>query len=166
MPQTNTATSKRARTSTRRALTALAVGALLTPAVAWAARETQTLSGTGISRLPDDTRRLTVTAKSMSGEAADGLVTFAHDNDPNGISRFKGTVSCLRVTGSVAEVSGTVTKGQTAGGMILTGRQFAFTVTLGEPQAFSLPRFAATIDPCSGGRPETVAVDQGRFKTR
>ncbi len=166
MHQTKTTTSKHVHGPTRWALAALAVGALLAPAVASAVTENQTLSGTGISRLPDDTRRLTVTAESTSGGATDGRVTFAHDNDPNGISRFKGTVSCLRVTGSVAEISGTVTKGETAAGVVLTGRQFAVTITLGQRQAFSLPRFAATIDPCSGGRPETVAVDHGRFMTR
>ena len=51
--------------------------------------------------------------------------------------------------------------------MILTGKQYAFTITLGDTQRFSLPRFAATIDPCSGGNPtKAVAVTQGHFTIR
>jgi hypothetical protein len=92
-------------------------------------------------------------------------VTFQHGS-PNGISRFKGTVTCLQIRGEVAQISGTVTRGETATGTILTGQEYAFTITLGDTQRFSLPRFAATIDPCSGGRPQTVAVTQGHYKTR
>jgi len=67
---------------------------------------------------------------------------------------------------TVAQISGTVTRGETAAGVILTGKQYAFTITLGDTQRFSLPRFAATIDPCSGGSPKTVAVTQGHYTTR
>ncbi len=138
--------------------------ALATPTVA--AADGQRLFGTGISREPNDTRRLTVQAEPADGGAADGRVTFQHDNDPNGISRFTGTVTCLQIIGAVAQISGTVTRGETAAGGILTGKQYAFTITLGDTQTFSLPRFAATIDPCSGGRPNTVAVTQGHYTTR
>jgi len=139
--------------------------ALATPTVA-AAANGQRLFGTGISRDTNDTRRLTIKAEPTNSGAADGRVTFQHDNDPNGISRFKGTVTCLQVTGAVAQISGTVTRGETAAGAILTGKQYAFTITLGDTQSFSLPRFAATIEPCSGGRAETVAVTQGHYTTR
>lgn len=139
--------------------------ALATPTVA-AAADGQRLFGSGISREPNDTRRLTIKAEPTSGGAADGRVTFQHDNDPNGVSRFKGTVTCLRITGAEAQVSGTVTRGRTAGGVVLTGKQYAFTITLGDTQRFSLPRFAATIDPCSGGSTKTVAVTQGHYTTR
>ena len=50
--------------------------------------------------------------------------------------------------------------------MILTGKPYAFTITLGGTQRFSLPRFAPTLDPCSGGSPKTVAVTQGHYATR
>ena len=94
-------------------------------------------------------------------------MTFQHDNDPDGISRFKGTVTCLQITGAVAQISGTVTRGETAAGVILTGKQYAFTITLGDTQSFSLPRFAPKIDPCSGGNlTKTVAVTQGHYATR
>ncbi len=140
--------------------------ALAAPAVAAAATDGKKLVGTGISREPNDTRRLTVKAEPADGGSAEGRVSFQHDNDPNGISRFKGTVTCLRITGAVAQISGTVTRGETAAGVVLTGKQYAFTVSLGDTQRFSLPRFGDTIAPCGGGRPETVAVTQGQFKTR
>jgi len=139
--------------------------ALATPAVA-AAADGERLFGTGISREPNDTRRLTIQAEPTDGGTPEGRVSFQHDNDPDGISRFRGTVTCVRITGAVAQISGTVTRGETAAGVILTGKQYAFTIKLGDTQRFLLPRFAATIDPCSGGRPESVAVTQGRYKTR
>jgi len=138
--------------------------ALATTTVA-AAADGQRLFGTGISREPSDTRRLTIKAEPTDGGAADGRVTFQHDS-PNGISRFKGTVTCLKITDEVAQISGTVTRGETAAGVVLTGRQYTFTITLGDTQSFSLPRFAPKIDPCSGGRPDTVAVTQGHYTTR
>jgi len=140
--------------------------ALATPTVA-AAADGERLFGTGISREPKDTRRLTIQAEPTDGGAADGRVTFQHNNDPNGVSRFKGTVTCLQITGATTQISGTVTRGETAAGVILTGKQYAFTITLGDTQRFSLPRFAATIDPCSGGNPtKAVAVTQGHFTIR
>ncbi len=143
--------------------------ALATTTVA-AAADGQRLFGTGISREPNDTRRLTIKAELTDGGAADGRVTFQHDNDPNGISRFKGTVTCLKITGAVAQISGTVTRGETALGRILTGQQYAFTITLGDTvdtQKFSLPRFADTIVPCSGGNlTKEPVVTQGHYATR
>lgn len=146
-------------------LAAAATVAAAAPAVT-AAPPVQALSGTGISRLPDDVRRLTVSARTGSDGTSDGRVSFSHDNDPNGVSQFRGTVSCLVVDGATARFTGTVTSGETASGVVLTGRQFAFTVELEGPQAFSLPRFADTVEPCSGGRPQTVLVDDGRFRDR
>ena len=147
-------------------IVAVLLCAFATPVVA-AAADGQRLFGTGISREPNDTRRLTIKAEPTDGGAADGRVTFQHNNDPNGISRFKGTVTCLQITGAVAQISGTVTRGETALGVILTGKQYAFTITLGDTQRFSLPRFADTIVPCSGGNPtKTVAVTQGHYTTR
>lgn len=147
------------------ALTAATCLAVALPAVA-AGPPVQALNGTGISRLPEDVRRLTVSARTAADGTTDGRVSFSHDNDPNGVSAFRGTVSCLVVDGATARFTGTVTSGETASGVVLTGRQFAFTVQVAEPQAFSLPRFADTVVPCSGGRPQTVLVDEGRFRTR
>ncbi len=151
----------------RRGVVALAVTALLAPAVAVAKpAQQQRLSGTAISRLPDDVRRLKLKATTTPTGTSDGRVSFVHRNDPNGVSRFKGTVTCLRIADGVARVTGTVTRGRTASGMVLTGRQYAFTIHPGEPSSFSLPRFAETVEPCSDGRPETVKVDRGGFRLR
>ncbi len=142
------------------------LGVLAAPALATAAAQDTALSGSGISKLGDDTRRLTVKAgTSDSTGAAEGRVSFAH-HSPSGVSRFKGVVSCLRVAGGVAQLSGTVSEGETASGVVLTGKQFAFTIRLDGDQSFSLPRFAATVVPCSDGQPTQVALTGGRFKTR
>ncbi len=139
---------------------------LAAPTVTLAAQGGDTLSGTGISRLDQDTRRLTIKATTSAADgAAEGRVSFIH-HSPSGISRFKADVTCLRLVGQTAELSGVVTRGETAAGMMLTGRQFAFTVRLDDPQSFSLPRFAQEVAPCSGGRPQQVAVTQAGFRTR
>ncbi len=164
MRNTTLTTRQRARPS--RWVSAVMLTVLATPAVALAAQKADVLTGTGISRLEQDTRRLTINAETGTADGpAEGHLSFAH-RAPAGISRFKGDVSCLRVTGQTAEISGFVTEGLTASGVVLTGKQFAFTIELGDQQSFSLPRFAATIEPCSGGQTNKVAVTQAGFKTR
>ncbi len=138
--------------------------ALATTTVA-AAADGQRLFGTGISREPNDTRRLTIKAEPTDGGAADGRVTFQHDS-PNGVSRFKGTVTCLQITDGVAKITGTVTRGETATGTVLTGMPYAFTITLGDTQSFSLPSFDPTIDPCGGSPKRPAVVTQGHYTTR
>ncbi len=151
---------------TARLLAAALACLVALPALAAAHDRATRLSGTAISRLPDDTRRLTVKAQSSDpAGAAAGRVGFAH-RSPAGLSHFKGEVSCLRVSGDVVQLSGTVRSGETAAGMVLTGRAFAFTIVLGDEQAFSLPRFGETLEPCSGGRPEQVPVTQGGLRLR
>ncbi len=153
------------RPRARRTLLALLCGVLMTPAAA-AAAGGPALFGAGVSRLPGDTRVLAVHAATTDGAVADGRVTFAHRSSANGLSRFSGTVSCLRIVGATAQISGTVTRGRTAAGVVLTGKQYAFTLMLGEAPTFSLPRFADQLVACGGGRPETVAVTAGGFRTR
>jgi hypothetical protein len=157
---------QRARPS--RWVSAVMLTVLATPAVALAAPKADVLTGTGISRIEPDTRRLTINAETGTADGpAEGHLSFAHQA-PAGISRFKGDVSCLRVMGQTAEISGFVTEGLTASGVVLTGKQFAFTIELGNQQSFSLPRLGTPtmIKPCSGGRTDKVAVTQAGFKTR
>lgn len=119
------------------------------------------ITGAAISKVGKDTRKLTVTAAD-----AGGSVQFIH-NSPAGMSRFRGTVSCLNVSGSVVQASGVVDKGETATGTLLDGKAFAITIQAGSsPQSFSLPNFgdAGSIGPCSGGRPETVPVTEMGFR--
>ncbi len=129
---------------------------------------TATIHGTGISRLPEDTRKLTINAQSEGAPtSASGFVQFIH-NSPIGVSRFRGTVSCLTIgeTGLV-QVSGTVLDGVTAAGVVLDGKDYAFTIRAGtSPQTFSLPRFGdpGTLTPCGGGRLEMVTVTQAGFQ--
>ncbi len=122
------------------------------------------ISGHGISKVERDTRKLTVTAQS-AGASANGTVAFIH-NSPAGLTRFRGTVSCLNVSAGTVQVSGTIDKGETATGALLDGKAFAFTIATGtSPQRFSLPNFgdAGSIAPCSGGRSETVPVTEDGF---
>ena len=143
------------------------LGVLATPALAAGAAQDSALKGSGINKLSEDTRRLTVKADATAVTgAAEGRVSFAH-HSPIGVSRFKGDVSCLQVAGSVAQISGRVSDGETASGVVLTGKQFAFTVRLGGEQAFSLPKFAADdAVRCGGGQATQVRVTGGGFKTR
>ncbi len=149
----------------RHTLLALLCGVLVTPAAA-AAAGGPALFGAGVSRLPGDTRVLVVKAAAADGATAEGRVRFVHHSRANGLSRFAGIVSCLRIVGDTAQISGTVTRGRTAAGVVLTGKQYAFTLGLGEAPSFSLPRFADELVACGGGRPETVAVTAGGFRTR
>jgi hypothetical protein len=123
------------------------------------------VDGSGISKVGHDTRKLTVDAKAAAGGAPSGTVRFIH-NSPAGLTRFRGTVSCVSVSGGTAQVSGIIDKGETATGALLDGKAFAFTInTSAKPQTFSLPNYADAggIAPCGGGRPETVPVTEDGF---
>ncbi|MEO5580062.1 MAG: hypothetical protein ABIR58_05340 [Gemmatimonadaceae bacterium] len=145
-------------------LIALAAGS---PSVASA--QSAQISGAGISKVGKDTRKLTANARATSGaSSATGDVQFIH-NSPAGLSRFRGTVSCLSTSGGVVQISGTVDKGETATGTLLDGKAFAFTIQAGaSPQSFSLPNFgdAAAIGACSGAGGETVPVTEMGFRTQ
>ena len=123
------------------------------------------VDGSGISKVGHDTRKLTVDAKAAAGGAPGGTVQFIH-NSPAGLTRFRGTVSCLSVTAGIAQISGIIDKGETATGALLDGKAFAFTInTSTKQQTFSLPNYADAggITPCGGGRPETVPVTEDGF---
>jgi hypothetical protein len=123
------------------------------------------VDGSGISKVAHDTRKLTVDAKAAAGGAPGGTVQFIH-NSPAGLTRFRGTVSCVSLSGGIAQVSGTIDKGETATGALLDGKAFAFTINMSsKPQTFSLPNYADAggIPPCGGGRPETVPVTEDGF---
>lgn len=124
------------------------------------------VSGAAISKVGHDTRKLTVSAQSASGSAATGTVQFIH-NSPAGLTRFRGTVSCVKSSGGTIRLSGTIDKGETATGALLDGKAFAFTINAGSsPQTFSLPNLADTgaIAACGGGREETVPVTEDGFR--
>ena len=121
------------------------------------------ISGAAISKVGRDTRKLTVSAQASAGSsAATGTIQFIH-NSPAGLSRFRGTITCLSVNGGVAQISGSIEKGETATGALLDGKAYAFTInTSGSPQTFSLPTVgeASAVGPCSGGSSQTVAVTE------
>ena len=124
------------------------------------------VSGAGISKVGRDTRKLTVAAQAPAGStAASGTVQFIH-NSPAGLSRFRGTITCLSVNGSTVQISGLVEKGETATGALLDGKAYAVTINGGSPQSFSLPTIgeAGAVGACSGGRGETVAVTEDGFR--
>src|SRR5215213_3486774 len=97
------------------------------------------INGAGISKVGRDTRKLTVTAQAPAGSSgANGTIQFIH-NSPAGLSRFRGTISCLSINGGVAQISGSIEKGETATGALLDGKAYAFTInTSSSPQTFSL----------------------------
>lgn len=125
------------------------------------------ISGAGISKVGRDTRKLTVSAQAPAGSsAATGTIQFIH-NSPAGLSRFRGTITCLSVSGGVVQISGAIEKGETATGALLDGKAYAFTInSAASPQTFSLPTVgeAAAVGACSGGRPETVPVTEDGFR--
>lgn len=123
------------------------------------------ISGAGISKVARDTRKLTVAAQAPAGSsAASGTIQFIH-NSPAGLSRFRGTITCLSVNGGVAQVSGAIEKGETATGALLDGKSYAITINVsGSPQNFSLPTVGETVGPCSGGSAQTVPVTEDGFK--
>ncbi len=124
------------------------------------------IHGAGVSHLASDTRVLAIEAVSTGATTdADGLVQFIHLG-PAGLSRFGGIVDCLQLNeDGIVQISGRVTRGETAAGNVLDGLDYAFSVHATGAQSFSLPRFGAagSIEPCSGGRAETVLVSEGRF---
>ena len=131
-----------------------------------ASAQSARISGAGISKVGRDTRKLTISAQSTGGSTGTGTIQFIH-NSPAGLTRFRGTVSCVRVSGGTVQVTGTIDKGETATGGLLDGKAFAFTIgTSSNPQTFSLPNYgdAGAISPCSGGRGETVPVTEDGFK--
>ena len=123
------------------------------------------ISGAGISKVGRDTRKLTVTAQAPAGSSgASGTVQFIH-NSPAGLSRFRGTITCLSVNGGVAQISGAIEKGETATGALLDGKSYAITInTSGSPQSFSLPTVGEAVGPCSGGSSQTVPVTEDGFR--
>jgi hypothetical protein len=127
------------------------------------------INGAAISKVGRDTRKLTVSAQTSAGSSnATGTIQFIH-NSPAGLSRFRGTITCLSVSGGVAQVSGMIEKGETATGALLDGKAYAFTInTSASPQTFSLPTVgeASAVGPCSGGSSQTVAVTEDGIRVQ
>jgi hypothetical protein len=123
------------------------------------------ISGSAISKVGRDTRKLTADAQAPAGSSqATGTLQFIH-NSPAGLSRFRGRVTCLRVSGTSTQISGVIEKGETATGGLLDGKSYAFTITAAASgQTFSLPNVGDAIGPCSGGRSESVAVTEDGFR--
>ena len=123
------------------------------------------ITGAGISKVGRDTRKLTVSAQAPAGSStASGTVQFIH-NSPAGLSRFRGTIACLSVSGGVAQISGAIEKGETATGALLDGKSYAITINVsGSPQSFSLPTVGESVGPCSGGASQNVPVTEDGFK--
>ncbi len=119
------------------------------------------ISGSAISKVGRDTRKLTANAQANAGStSATGTMQFIH-NSPAGLSTFRGTVTCLSVSGSTVQISGTIQKGETATGGLLDGKTYAFTINAGgSGQSFSLPNVGDAVGACSGGRGETVPVTE------
>lgn len=161
--------ARRLRTILRLSLfSATAITASVIPGVipGVASAQSARISGAAISKVGHDTRKLTISAQSAGSSTGSGTIQFIH-NSPTGLTRFRGTVSCLRSSGGTVQVSGTIDKGETATGALLDGKSFAFTIGTGSsPQTFSLPNFgdAGTIAACSGGRGEIVAVTEDGFR--
>ena len=147
-------------------LTGLVLAAGSNPARHLFAQGGARINGAAISKVGRDTRKLTVTAQAPAGSSgASGTIQFIH-NSPAGLSRFRGTITCLSVNGGVAQISGAIEKGETATGALLDGKAYAFTINTGSPQSFSLPTVgeASAVGPCSGGSSQTVAVTEDGFR--
>ena len=123
------------------------------------------ITGAAISKVGRDTRKLTVSAEASAGSsAASGSMQFIH-NSPAGLSRFRGTITCLSVSGGTVQISGLIEKGETATGGLLDGKGYAFTITTaGSQQSFSLPTVGDGVTACGGGRAESVPVTEDGFK--
>ena len=119
------------------------------------------ISGAAISKVGRDTRKLTANAQAAAGSnTASGTVQFIH-NSPAGLSRFRGSVTCLSVSGTTVQMSGVIEKGETASGGLLDGKSYAFTINAGpSAQSFSLPNVGDGLGACSGGRAESVPVTE------
>ena len=125
-----------------------------------ASAQSSKVSGAAISKVARDTRKLTISASI--GTSANGTIQFIH-NSPAGLTRFRGQVTCVAVSGGTVQVTGTIDKGETATGALLDGKAFGITInTASSPQTFSLPNYGevSAIAPCSGGRGETVPVTE------
>lgn len=133
---------------------------------AWADSAGARLDGATVSSIGSDLRILAVDAQADDSGVASGITSFVHVA-PAGVSRFVGTVACFRQDGGgQVQLSGQVLDGVTAAGVVLTGKDFFFTVEAdGGPQAFSLPSFAdaGTRNGCSGGSAQQVTVTVGSF---
>ena len=125
------------------------------------------ISGSAISKVGRDTRKLTANAQASAGSnAATGTMQFIH-NSPAGLSTFRGTVTCLSVSGPTVQISGTIEKGETATGGLLDGKTYAFTITNNSSgQSFSLPNVGDSVGACSGGRGETVPVTEDGLRAQ
>ena len=149
------------------ALTGLVLAAGSRPVTQLYAQGGAKISGAAISKVGRDTRKLTVAAQAPAGSSgASGTVQFIH-NSPNGLSRFRGTITCLSVNGGVAQISGAIEKGETATGALLDGKAYAFTINAsGSPQSFSLPTVgeSSAVGPCSGGSSQSVSVTEDGFR--
>ena len=123
------------------------------------------ITGSAISKVGRDTRKLTADAQASAGSTnATGTMQFIH-NSPAGLSRFRGSVTCMSVSGGTVQISGKIEKGETATGGLLDGKSYAFTInTGGSAQSFSLPNVGDGIAACSGGRGEAVPVTEDGFK--
>jgi len=94
-----------------------------------------------------------------------GRLSFTH-HSPSGLSHFTARVTCLEFNDGRTEVSGTITKGETAAGVVLDGKMVAFTLDTEGAQNFSLPQIGPGAANCGGGRAETVPVTQAGFHVR
>jgi hypothetical protein len=140
----------------------IAAAAFAVAAVPQAASAQTRISGAGISKVARDTRKVTISASV--GTSASGTIAFIH-NSPAGLTRFRGQVTCVSVSGGVAQVTGTIDKGETATGALLDGKSFGITIgTATSPQTFSMPAYGDSIPACSGSRGETIPVTEDGFK--
>ncbi len=125
----------------------------------------QSINGAAVSSLPEDRRRLSVEGKLGSDGVASGRLSFTH-HSPSGLSHFTARVTCLEFTDGRTEVSGIISKGETAAGIVLDGKPVAFTIDTDGAQKFSLPQIGPGAADCGGGREETVPVTQAGFHVR
>ena len=140
----------------------LAAGSRPTPSLY--AQGGSRITGAAISKVGRDTRKLTASAEAPAGSTqASGTMQFIH-NSPAGLSRFRGTVTCLSVNGATVQISGRIEKGETATGGLLDGKTYAFTIVTAGGQSFSLPNVGDNVGPCSGGRGEMVTVTEEGFR--
>ncbi|MEO6429469.1 hypothetical protein [Arthrobacter oryzae] len=135
------------------------------PPIDSSASASHRINGAAVSSLPEDQRRLSVEGKLGSDGVADGRLSFTHQS-PSGLSHFTARVTCLEFHDGRTEVSGTITKGETAAGVILDGKMVAFTLDTEGAQNFSLPQIGPGAANCGGGRDETVPVTQAGFHVR
>ena len=154
----------------------IAILALLAPSPALAsangnshisssANASHRIGGAAVSSLPEDQRRLSVEGKLGSDGVAVGRLSFTH-HSPSGLAHFTARVTCLEFNDGRTEVSGTITKGETAAGVVLDGKMVAFTLDTEGAQNFSLPQIGPGAASCGGGRAETVPVTQAGFHVR